>query len=68
MATKQVSITIPEVQSLADRLLSRGVSRLGPDLPEQRHDMRLAAAWLRALARSFNGRDKVDIDVANGEA
>ena len=60
MATER-SITIREVQSLADRLLSRGVSAFGNANPEQQRDLELAAKCLRALARSFSPGDVVKL-------
>ncbi len=56
------AITIPEVQLLADRLLSRGVSKFGGDSPEQQRDLVTAAKVIRALARSFNHGDAVTIN------
>ena len=56
------TITIRDVQSLADRLLSRGSTKLLDDKPEQQGDMRLAAHALRALSRSFNHADLVALD------
>jgi hypothetical protein len=59
------TITIRDVQSLADRLLSRGSTKLLDDRPEQQGDMRLAATVIRALARSFNSADIISIE--NGQ-
>ena len=42
-------LTIDEAQNLADRLLSRGVSKLLNDQPELQRDMRTAARVIRAL-------------------
>jgi hypothetical protein len=43
-------LTVNELQSLADRLLSRGVSKLLSDQPELQRDLRAAAAALSELA------------------
>ncbi|HLK84203.1 MAG TPA: hypothetical protein VKT99_22295 [Xanthobacteraceae bacterium] len=43
-------LTVTELQSLADRLLSRGVSRLFSDQPELQRDLKAAATALRELA------------------
>ncbi len=60
------TITIPEIQSLAERLLSRGVSKLSDDRPEHAGDLRLAAKVIRAMARSFGRTDVVTIENGNG--
>ena len=60
------TITIPEIRSLADRLLSRGVSKLSDDRPEQAGDLRLAAKVIRAMARSFGHADVVILENGNG--
>ena len=56
------TITIPEIRSLADRLLSRGVSKLSDDRPEHAGDLRLAAKVIRAMARSFGHADVVILE------
>jgi hypothetical protein len=43
-------LTVTELQSLADRLLSRGVSKLFSDQPELQRDLRAAATALSELA------------------
>ena len=60
------TITIRDIQSLADRLLSRGVSKLSDDRPEHAGDLRLAARALRAMARSFGRADIVTLENGNG--
>jgi hypothetical protein len=59
------TITIHEIKSLADRLLSRGVSKLSDDRPEHAGDLRLAARVLRAMARSFGHTDVVTLENGN---
>ena len=60
------TITIPEIRSLADRLSSRGLSKLSDDRPEHAGDLRLAAKALRAMARSFGHADIVTLENGNG--
>ncbi len=60
---KPVTMRIDEIHSLADRLLSRGVTRL-TDAPEQQNDLRLAARVIRSLVRSFAPSDIVTINGA----
>jgi hypothetical protein len=43
-------LTVTELQSLADRLLSRGVSKLFSDQPELQRDLKAAATALSELA------------------
>ena len=52
-------MTTRDVQSLADRLLSRGVSKLSDDRPEHAGDLRLAAKVIRAMAQHFNSTDVI---------
>lgn len=53
MATeKPTTITIPEIKSLADRLMLRGLSANAFDC-----DLRLAARAMRAMARHLNDTD-----------
>jgi hypothetical protein len=47
---KTRKLTVDELPSLADRLLSRGVSKLFSDQPELQRDLRAAAAALSELA------------------
>jgi hypothetical protein len=42
-------LTVAEVQGLADRLTSRGTSRLLADQPEMQTDMKIGARVIRAL-------------------
>ena len=60
------TITIPEIRSLADRLLSRGLSKLSDDRSEHAGDLRLAAKVIRAMARSFGHADVVTLENGNG--
>jgi hypothetical protein len=46
-------LTAGEVQSLADRLFSRGISRLSTDQPEARADLVAASQAIRALLIAF---------------
>jgi hypothetical protein len=55
------TITIPEVHSLAGRLMARGKTVLG--IPEQQGDLRLAAKALLAMTRSFNRHDVLDLEM-----
>ncbi len=59
------AITIHDIQSLADRLSSRGTSKLSDDRPEHAGDLRLAAKALRAMARSFAPLDVVTLENGN---
>ena len=58
---RHVTLTFAEVQSLADRLLNRGLSVLSTE-PEQQRDLRTASRVIRALARSFNHADVITIE------
>ena len=60
------TITIRDIQALADRLLSRGLSKLSDDRPEHAGDLRLAAKVIRAMARSFGHADVVALENGNG--
>lgn len=42
-------LTVSEIESLADRLTSRGVSKLLDDMPSTQADMRAAARVIRGL-------------------
>jgi hypothetical protein len=57
-------LTADDIQALADRLLSRGVSSLMQDQPELQRDFRLAAAALTALVHDWpTGRCSVAVIV-----
>jgi len=60
------TITIRDIRSLADRLSSRGSSRLSDDRPQHAGDLRLAAKVIRAMARSFGHADVVTLENGNG--
>ncbi len=62
---KPVTMRIDEIHNLADRLLSRGVTKL-TDAPEQQNDLRLAARVIRTLLRSFSSSDVVSINGNGG--
>jgi hypothetical protein len=59
-------IRISELQTLADRLQKRSISKLTEDQPEQKADLALAAKALRALIRSFNWSDTLLLENGNG--
>ena len=59
---KILSVTVSELQSLGDRLLSRGLSKFFADQPAVQSDVLMAAWALRALLRSFNSRDVISLD------
>jgi hypothetical protein len=46
-------LTADEVQHLADRLFSRGISELSLDRPKHRADLVAASRTLRALLRAY---------------
>jgi len=52
-----------EVHSLADRLFSRGVSKLSDDTVEQQRDLRVASRVLRALLKHFSATDTVSVEI-----
>jgi hypothetical protein len=47
--SKPTILTVNDIQVLADRLTSRGVSIVLSDTPEMQADMRMAARVIRAL-------------------
>jgi hypothetical protein len=49
MPANATVLTVAEVQTLADRLTSRGTSRLLSDQPEMQSDMKIGARVIRAL-------------------
>jgi hypothetical protein len=55
------TMSVKEVNALANRLMNRGATRL-TDQPEQQNDLRLAARVIRALVRSFNHADVVAVN------
>jgi hypothetical protein len=61
----RVTLRIDEIHSLADRLFSRGVTKLTNETAEQQRDLLTASRALRELARHFNSHDTIVID-ANG--
>jgi hypothetical protein len=54
-------MTIPEVHSLANRLLARGQAEL-TDVSGQPGDLRLAAKALLALTRAYHRSDLLMLD------
>jgi hypothetical protein len=59
----RVTMTIPEVHSLAERLAARGRTML-TDGPEQQGDLCLAAKALLAMTRPFHRSDILRLDGA----
>jgi hypothetical protein len=49
MSTNPTVLRVAEIQTLADRLTSRGTSRLLSDQPEMQTDMKIGARVIRAL-------------------
>jgi len=62
LADKRTTLTASDIQALADRLLSRGVSKLVTDRPESQRDLRAAARVIRALASDLPSGFVVTID------
>ena len=64
------TITIRDIQSLADRLLSRGLSQLSDDRPEHAGDLRLAAKpsapWRAASLTPTSSHSKTATDSSTG--
>jgi len=58
---RRVTMTISEVENLADRLAARGRTVL-TDIPEQQGDLRLAAKALLAMTRAYNRYDVLTLD------
>jgi len=56
------TMTVSEIHSLVDRLLSRGVTKLSNQEPEQQADLRLAARVIRALLRNVNHSDTITVN------
>jgi hypothetical protein len=48
------TLTADEINSLADRLFSRGISVLATDRPEQKSDLITASRALRELLRLYD--------------
>jgi hypothetical protein len=46
-----ITLTVPEIHALGERLFNRGISRITTDTPEQARDVRLAARviWVLCL-------------------
>jgi len=65
---ENTTLTTAEIQSLADRLLSRGLSALSASTPEQASDLRLASAALRALVAHWATSDVVHLTVLHPRA
>jgi hypothetical protein len=58
---RPITLRISEIHKLANRLQSRGVSKLNT-MPELQADMLLAARVIRTLLRSFNAGDVVTVN------
>ena len=61
------TLTAGDIQALADRLLSRGTSRLFVEQPELQSDLRLAALVIRALLQVVTVTETL-IVVSNNQA
>jgi hypothetical protein len=59
---KRVTLSVPELHSLADRLLSRALSMLSTDTAEQQRDLKTASRVIRALLRNLNSSDTIVIE------
>jgi hypothetical protein len=57
-----ITLTQPEMRALAERLFSRGISKMSTDTPEQARDLRLAARviWVLCLEIDLNRTIRVD--------
>jgi hypothetical protein len=44
-----ITLTVPEVGALGERLFARGISKLAADTPEQARDLRIAARLIWTL-------------------
>jgi hypothetical protein len=60
--TPRFRLTVPELNSLADRLLARASSNLFPGQPLMLSDMSLAGAAIRAFARKMAPDERLDIE------
>jgi hypothetical protein len=60
--SKTTTITIADIQALADRLVVAGTTTRRVDWQELQDDLQLSAKCLRALARSFHNGDSVAIN------
>jgi hypothetical protein len=63
---KRVIMTTDEVHSLADRLFSRGITKLTSETAEQQRDLRTASRAIRTLLRHFSSSDTIVIENGNG--
>ena len=61
-ADKSMTLTSAEMNALADRLLSRGVSKLSSDQAPLKSDLRLAARVIQAVSQDFIGQVTVPSD------
>ena len=59
---KRVTLTVGEVHSLADRLLSRALSMLSTDTVEQQRDLKTASRVMRVLLRHVSTSDVITIE------
>ena len=53
---KLITLTTPEIRTLAERLFNRGISKMGTDTPEQARDLRLAARVIWVLCLDVDNR------------
>jgi hypothetical protein len=63
--SKSIKLTAKEIQTLADRLTSRGVSRVLDDQPEMQRDMRIAARVIRTLLHEVDRVAAICSDAAH---
>jgi hypothetical protein len=66
--SKPTTMTANEVQSLADRLFSRGVSKLLDDSPSMQADLRTASRVIRSLLSEIDKVAAIANDVAHNLA
>jgi hypothetical protein len=64
-ASNAITLTTTELQVLADRLFSRGVSQLSADTTEQSRDFRIASRAIRSLLHEVDRVASITGDVAH---
>jgi hypothetical protein len=57
-----ISLRRPEIRALAERLVNRGISKMGTDTPEQARDLRLAARVLWVLCLEVDRYQAILVD------
>ena len=63
--SKSITLNPTELQTLADRLYSRGVSKLLDDSPSMQTDLRIASQAIRVLLNEIDKVAAVANDVAH---